>query len=182
MAYGKTGSDEKIEFLTDEEEGYLIVIDSVHNEVHEGEMFHTNHIFSSVANGGNADTMLHTLDGEYHTMFSVSVGGAVDVFLYEDVVVTDSGTAVTSYNMNRTSTKESDLVVTHTPTVSSTGTTLVSKFIPGGSSQQTRIGGDTRTATEWLLKPNTNYMIRINNVSGTTIRASISIEFYKHQA
>lgn len=47
-------------------------IDTVHHEVHEGEMFHASHTNGSVANGASVDLLLSTGYKECHTVFEVS--------------------------------------------------------------------------------------------------------------
>ena len=160
--------------------GAALIMDTVHHEVHEGEMFHAAYTNSSVANGANLDLQLTTGAKEAHTTWEVFAGGQVTVSLYE-APTTSGGTAVTAYNLKRSSTNTPTGAVAHTPTVTATGTvTLVNgRILPGGNSPQTRVGGGIRSGAEWILKPATKYLMRVNNSSGSTIAVNCVLEWYE---
>lgn len=160
--------------------GAALVMETVHHEVHEGEMFHAAYTNGSVANGANLDLQLTTGAKEAHTTWEVFAGGQVTVSLYE-APTTSGGTAVTAYNLKRSSTNTPTGAVAHTPTVTATGTvTLVNgRILPGGNSPQTRVGGGIRSGAEWILKPATKYLMRVNNSSGSTIAVNCVLEWYE---
>lgn len=164
----------------DETTGAALMIDVVHHEVHEGEMFHAAYTNASVSNGANVDLQITTGLKEAHTSWEVFAGGQVTVSLYE-APTTSAGTAVTAYNMKRLSANVPLSAVVHTPTVSATGSiTLVNgRILPGGTSPTTRVGGGIRSGSEWILKPSTKYMMRVNNSSGGTIAVNVVLEWYE---
>lgn len=166
----------------DETTGAPNVIDTVHHEVHEGEMFHAGHTFSSVANGANADLLFTLGAKEAHTTFEVFAGGQVSVSLFEAPTVAD-GTTVPIYNMKRSSTNTPLATVKHTPTVTATGSTALvnGRILPGGNSPQTRVGGGIRQNVEWILAPTESYLLRVTNSSGTTIAVNIGLEWYEEE-
>ena len=51
--------------------------------------------------------------------------------------------------------------------------------MPGGSTPLTRVGGQTRSGTEWKFKESTKYLIRIANQAGTTNTVSFDAEYYQ---
>lgn len=163
----------------DEETGAVITIEAIHHEVHEGEMFHAGYS-ANVANGANLDFQLTTGDKDAHSTWEVFAGGLVSVSLFE-APTTSGGTAVPAYNMHRDVATEPQGAVVHTPTVSNTGATALvnGRILPGGSSPTTRVGGGIRTGTEWILKPNTKYLLRVNNGSGATIAINAVLEWYE---
>lgn len=164
----------------DETTGAALMIDVVHHEVHEGEMSHAAYTNASVANGANVDFQLTTGLKEAHTTWEVFAGGQVTVSLYE-APTTSGGTAVTAYNMKRESTNTPLSTVVHTPTVTATGSVALvnGRILPGGTSPQTRVGGGIRSGAEWILKPSTKYMMRVNNTSGSTIAVNVVLEWYE---
>jgi len=164
----------------DEVTGSLATIDIVHHEVHEGELFHTEYS-ASVNNGANLDVQVTTTaTSEAHMTAVVSAGGQSLVYLYE-APNTSAGTALTVYNMRRIDiTHTSPYTAVHTPTVTGVGTTplINGRLIAGGTSVPSRVGGETRGATEWILAPNTKYLLRVNNNSGGAIVIHVTIEAY----
>lgn len=163
--------------------GALIVMESVHHEVHEGEMFHASYTASSLANGNNLDMLLVVGASEVHATWEVFAGGQVTVTLYEapTIQAAGDGTAVTAYNMKRASTNAPTATVFHTPTVTATGTTTLvnGRILPGGTSPTTRVGGGIRSGAEWILKPSTKYLMRANNSSGGAIAINVALEWYE---
>ncbi len=164
----------------DETTGAALTIDIVHHEVHEGEMFHVAHTNASVSNGASVDVLLVTGAKEAHTVWEVFAGGLVSVYLYEGPTATP-GTALNAYNMKRTSTREPTATVTHTPTGITTGSVALvnGRILPGGNSPTTRVGGGIRAGSEWILKPATKYLLRVNNGSGGAIPINVVLEWYE---
>lgn len=173
-----------IEF--DSTTGALVTLETIHHEVHEGEMFHVGHTNSNVSNGANVDMLLVTGAKEAHAVWEVFAGGQVTVTLYEAPTVTagNEGTALTAYNMKRASTNTPTAAAYHTPTVGATGSvTLVNaRILPGGTSPTTRVGGGIRAGSEWILKPSTKYLMRVNNSSGGAIAVNVVMEWYEETA
>ena len=138
--------------------GAQLTIDVSHHEVHEGEMFHAEFTNASVSDAASVDVLLHTGAKNAHTVFDVYAGGQARVYLYESVTVTTTGSAVTTYNMNRSAALTPTVAISSTPTVLVGSVVLVNgRVLPGGASQQTRVGGGVRQGVEWILKPDTNY-------------------------
>ena len=165
--------------------GAAIVMDTIHHEVHEGEMFHVSHTNGSVANNASVDVLLVTgADVESHTSWEVFAGGQVTVYLYEGATTSAAGTALTAYNMRRNSLNAPDATVTHTPTVTATGSVALvnGRILPGGTSPTTRVGGGIRSGAEWILLPGTKYLMRITNKSGGTIAINVALEWYEEEA
>lgn len=164
----------------DDETGAAVMIDTVHHEVHEGEMFHAGYSVASVSNAASVDLLITTGAGDAHTVFDVFAGGQATVYLYEAPTVI-GGTGLTEYNMKRASAITTTVAVAHTPTVTDTGTIalVAGRILPGGTSAQTRVGGGIRSGTEWILKPNTSYLLRSTNTSGSAIAINVTAEWYE---
>lgn len=159
----------------------LKVVDTVHHEVHEGEMFHSEYYAASLANNGSLDIEIATpADKEAHFVFTINAGGQAVAYLYEAPTVA-GGTAMAVHNMNRRSANLPGTTIVHTPTVSATGTTVLvnGRLLAGGTSVQTRVGGGVRQNTEWILRPGTKYLLRVTNTSGSAVPINVACEFYE---
>jgi len=90
--------------------------------------------------------------------------------------VSDNGTQITIYNNDRSSSRTSNAICYKDPTVTSNGTQINAEWVPG--ERVGKIGAVSRTQTEWILKQDTNYLIRFT--PGTdNAKASIVMEFYE---
>jgi hypothetical protein len=113
-------------------------------------------------------------------VWEVFAGGLVSVYLYEGPTAT-AGTALTAYNMKRSSLIAPTATVTHTPTNVTAGSVALvnGRILPGGNSPTTRVGGGIRSGIEWILKPSTKYLMRVNNGSGSNTPINIVLEWYE---
>lgn len=98
--------------------------------------------------------------------------------MYEGATFSAAGTAVEMTNHNRNSTKVIPSGVTHTPTITGTGSQLNGPmFVPGGKGG-TSSGGTGGFAEEFILKPSTVYLLRVTNVSGVNQAISATVKGY----
>jgi len=166
--------------LVDPDTSSLVMMEWEHHQVHEGQMFHAEHSFGTVANNNNADMRLLTGAKEAHVVFFIGHGGQCLFYLYE-TPNQSGGTAVPVVNMNRNSAHVAGVTVFHGPAVVGVGSTpLVNgRLLSGGTSPNSRVGGGIRTGTEYEFKPATEYLMRVNNNSGAGIGISIGAEFYE---
>lgn len=165
----------------DEATGAALMIDTVHHEAHEGEMFHASQVWSSVNNAATVDLAVAvTTTHDAHLTFDVVAGGQVLVQLWEGPTYASLGTALPAWNMNRTFTNTAGSVIYATPTITSTGViTLVQRILPGGNSPTTRVGGGIRQGSEWVLAPGTVYLMRVTNQSGSAVPVNVAAEWYE---
>lgn len=97
------------------------------------------------------------------------------IYLYEDAVYT-GGSPLPPKNRNRIyKTTLADTALVLAPTITDEGTLLHSDNI--GSGNQT--GGDSRENNEWILAPETYYLLRVISNSNTNLITQI-IEFYEN--
>lgn len=157
----------------------LVAVDSVHYEVHEGKMY-TAEYSASIANGNSVELLITVGEDEAHTSFGIAAGGQVTIYLFEGTAKT-AGTAITARNLNRTkSDAHTKVTVTHTPAGAGDGTAIINgRLLPGGASQTTRIGGSARANSEMILRPNTKYLLRVTNTSGSGIDINPTLEYYE---
>lgn len=172
------GGDEQA-LLTDELTGALSTIDVIHHEVHIGEMFMGEHS-ASVLNGANLDIRLLTGANGCHATFEINVGGQATLYIYEAANIS-VGTVVNVWNMKRTATGIAPFQMWHTPTVTGTGTVALvnGRLLAGGTNPTSRVGTGSRQNLEWILKPATEYLIRVTNSSGGAIIENVVVNGYE---
>ena len=156
----------------------LVTISSFHAKGHEGKAFLIQHLFSAIADDASADLALTTGSGpeQTHVLISAVMEGKSEVFFYEAPTFT-VGTGVTAFNRERASATVSGVVAVHTPTVTDVGTELSHGFIPAGGKHDP--GAGAQGFSEWILKADTKYLLRVTNRSGAAIDVLSALHFYE---
>ncbi len=105
-------------------------------------------------------------------------GGDSEAYLYEGATVS-GGSAITAFNLRRSSTRESQSAALVQPTVTDTGTLLIQQILLGGAGK--KAGGGGGTTGRLYLKPLTTYLFRITNrdPNNTAHAAEIILEWYE---
>lgn len=162
------------------EYGGMVTLPMDHMVVHQGKLYLVEYS-ASVNNAASMNILIKTPAGqELHSAFSVAVGGACTVYLFEGTTVSNDGTPITPVCQNRVYADGISTTFFHTPTITGDGTALINgRLIPGGNSPTTRIGAQARDGAEWLLKPSTNYCLRITNTSGSAAVVNPSMQVYE---
>lgn len=148
--------------------------------LHEGLLFTLGYSYSfaaPLANGANFDIVVAFGPGVKPkvSIEGLCVGNAMG-YLYEGATTT-GGTALTAINLDRNSTNTDNAAAVLNPTVTATGTLLGSYVLIGGQKKKAT-GGDISTAS-LLLKPLTNYLLRMTNVSGAAQAAEMTVTWYE---
>jgi hypothetical protein len=152
-------------------------LDYAHVRIHAGDSYVTSRI-ANIANGGHLDIRFLTGARECHTTIDVSATGKCNFLLYQAPTIA-GGTAQPVVNMRTTSTKTSTVTATHTPTVTAVGADiLVSKLVPGTTGGNA-VGGNSGSRNEIILKPNTEYLFRLTNLSGQANDLNTIITHYE---
>ena len=159
-------------------------IETEHAYIHEGIFFEIYNKFT-LASAATRVVTFKTPVGiylHYKPTSLVTSADKVTIEFFEGATVTAAtGTTVIPSNHNRNSTLTSGVTLLDAPTVTANGTKFAQVYIPGA----TGIGG-TRTGasaglsnSEWVLKPNTVYMIRGTNGSSGSNDIQINFEWYE---
>lgn len=157
------------------------VIETDHARVHEGVSFIAGGLFTGIANNAVVEFLIQSAS-IIHFLPNVSVSGDAEVYLFEDTTFSAAGTPVTKFNKNRNSTKVSDAVITHTPTITADGTQFPPNFIPGGHGGIAIGGEDGGYSREIISAIGKVYLLRIKNVSGIAATICPKIEWYEPSA
>jgi len=156
-------------------------IDIVHAEIHEGNHFTANHFYSAVANDAYAD--MHIVTGStksVHLIIVIQTEAKSYVNFYRGFTYSAIGTAVTIYNNNEISTNTTQSHVYYAPTVTATDVLLFQDFTPASTGPKP-IGGNLSSRNEWILKPSTDYLIRVQNKGGSGVTSDTTITFMYYE-
>ena len=151
--------------------GAALTIGVLGSALLEGDLFSVTVVDSIVEDGTSLDVLLITGSTKV-----AMIAGDTDLAFFEDTTISDDGSSESVVNMNRNSAKLSNTFVFQAPTVTGVGTELFNVSFPGGEKKDST-SGSGGTHLGWILKPSSNYLIRITNQSGNaqTISALINI-------
>jgi hypothetical protein len=159
--------------------GYLVGIDIGHHKIHEGYGFFCSDADTDVDIAGPKYWRLTTPNSaaRIHIKLSVSASNAGKIELFENPTIDAAGDALTEYNCDRNSATSTTLAVFKDTTFTADGTLLSTVFV-GSSSGPTRLGGNTRSEFELILKQNEDYALKVTVDNNDTKVAFIS-EWYE---
>ena len=164
--------------------GAFRTIETEHAYIHEGIFYESYNKFTLAAGAKRvvtikpaAGTYLH-----YRPTNLVTSADKVTIEFYEGATVTAAtGTAATPSNHNRNSTLASKVTLLDAPTVTADGTKFAQVYIPGATGTGgTRTGASAGVSnSEWVLKPNTVYMVKVTNGSSGSNDIQINFQWYE---
>jgi hypothetical protein len=166
----------------DETTGSVITIDYAHHEIHEGDSFTVSDTLA--CNTTTVKWMIVTPNTtKYaHLVFDLSSSGEATFLVTGDADRT-AGTALTTFNRRRVGTPASSTVtVSRTPTDGGTdGATILFSKRSGitGVGSKSIEGANAREFNEWILKPNTKYIVSITTYAD--VYATCKLDWYEHQ-
>ena len=165
-------------------------IDYSHAEVHGGRAF----VFTDISELDTNETReirILTPDSSRwsHVIVSVVTGLAAQADLIEDTTLSHvAGNALDTVNRDRNSVNVSGMTVCHTPgqnsSSSSSGVgvdTVLAHQAWGtpGKGTSPGFGGTARGSAEWILKPDTAYLLRVTSGADANV-VSIEGDWYEH--
>jgi hypothetical protein len=160
----------------------MITVDVNHQRNHDGRAFFAYKIapdLAPLAANTSIDIVLASPSGVFpHITVDAMCLGDAELYIYEGTATT-GGTSFTPINRNRNyaDSNPSQVAMVINPTVTSIGTQIDAQIIPGGVGK--KAGGGTAGSLEYVLKPLTNYMVRLTNVNGTEHAAYLQLEWYE---
>lgn len=157
----------------------LVQLDSTHARIHEGIYYSIGFTIPSLANGVSQNCLLKTKDNEIHLRPSAVMGGDARFFIFEGTVVSANGSASTAANRRRESSSTHIVEIFNGATVTDDGDLLDEHLLVGGTGPAQSIGGASELISEWVFKPNTNYLLRLTNISGASQPSNMHLDFYE---
>lgn len=172
-----SGAGETDDVRMDASTNSLQTITYEHHEIHSGSMFFIGS-YTNLGNGAVYDILFVTPNTtEYaHMIFQIATEAEAMFQYYEGTTTSNDGTAMTTFCRNRQKDNTASVLFYHTPTVTSVGT-LVGDGIFGSGKQA---GGQIRDSQEFVLKPNTKYMLRVTNNTVTANWYDWFFDWYEH--
>jgi hypothetical protein len=157
----------------------LQTIDYAHHEIHSGSSFTASYQIEA-ANAANMDILMVTPDTtkEIHFIYEIDVEGEAQLYIYEAPTATAAANPIVAYNRNRIGTPDdATFVLTHTPTIITTGSTIIRSHHMGAGKS---LGGGSRSLHEFVLKRNTKYLFRITNLTVSANWFNTTLNWYEH--
>lgn len=168
----------KVSRIVQGQQGRVISIDVVHQRIHEGLFFSSLNDDLALASAANMDTLIKPGAGT-HLRFIGKASGPCLVELYEGTQVSADGNAIASVNRNRfAAANPSPVEVFDAPTITDVGTLLIADRIGQIQGEETAIGGSAGSFEEWILRSDTNYLIRMNNTDTGAIVVTMELDYY----
>ena len=185
MSYTINDPSNIIRILTGAEDksGAIAVLDLEHHEIHKGNYYYSDYYQAVLAGSGGVivwgiDTGAHSVHLK-PTNLNVPDSNNVTIEFYEEAEYTD-GTPLVITNRNYNSTNETAVSQVIAPTVEDNGNLKRSFRLLGISGQgNTRQGGRLGTEQEYVLKPDTKYLVRIVNNDSVATRITLGSEWYE---
>ena len=169
IAYPLDGVSMALEVITDE-----------HHEIHEGDSYTISNVQSVDTTTFKWQVTTANSTTYAHMIFAVEGTGEVSLLVTEGSDRTDGG-ALAEINRDRNSPNTSGVVVTTTPTSGDTdGATTILAIRSGATNQGSKTieGAGTRGQNEFILKPNTKYVISVTTFA--TVYVTLELNWYEH--
>jgi len=146
-----------------------------------GRSWHVSHRFDAVANDATINVLINVeIGAKPFVVGDIETEGKAYVEIYEGVTTSSDGTGLTSFNRNRNEVFTDGVVVSHTPTITDSGTLIDTSMIAGGATPGHRtIGGGSEVGADWVFKSDTKYVIAITNKSGSAIDISVHLDTWQ---
>jgi len=160
------------------DESSIKIIDFVHSEIHEGELYHFSNLF--VFSATFSYIMVSTLSSTLEAHFSSEISTTFPVIIKTFSLASTSanGTEIIPYNRKIPLTNTTNTRVFINPTIVNTGS-YMSVNLVGAGAKTNAIGGSSRTNLEWVLKANNKILIQFDTLTQSNT-SSFSIDMYEH--
>lgn len=148
-------------------------IEYAHWACHKDTIVSANYLTNLLTNGNILNILIKVpADLEHHSVFIIEADASATVDIYEGTTVSADGTSIIHTRNNRYSTKN-NITNYHTPTITDDGTLIYQTkiFAPNVGANSRQTGGDKQTGrfgSEWILKPDTNYLVRVSPDANNT--------------
>jgi len=159
----------------------------VQSKVCAGEMFRTVLFYQGITDGEIKRLLFVTGDRAVHTFCQFSMEGPMYITFCENPVVATSGTSVSGYNLNRSSPNTPKALMYKDATFSSTGTTLVNRYVVGQTAGGTGVSrvllsmSEVSPGSEVILDTATLYTMMFTNAAKSNQSMNIMFDFFEEK-
>jgi hypothetical protein len=154
--------------------GAAVIISLLQYQVHQGNAYSLAFV-KDVASMGTSEVLIYTNNSVamLHFVVNVETESESEYELFEAPTVSANGTIKAIYNRNRTSPNISQVDGYTTPTISGNGTQITQQHWGAGRGT----GSIFQSINEWILAPDTYYLIRVTNQTNQPNQVSITLEW-----
>lgn len=158
----------------------LNVIDYAHHEIHSGSHYKSGYQDTTMDTDDTIALVFTTPDTtkHMHWVLTAQSTGACTIQVFSSPTLSAEGTEVTPFNRNQNSSNTSDMIVSHTPTITANGTKISEKWVGSIGFKETT-GGESRGDSELILKQNTQYLV-LCTANADGIKCAIGGDWYEH--
>ena len=177
--YG-SGEGEFEEVRIDSSTNSLQTVDYAHHEIHAGSHYKKGFQNTALDDTDTVAVVFTTPDSTkfMHFVLTSQTTGPATVQLFRTPTLSAEGTAMTPLNRNENSSNTADMVVKHTPTITSNGTKIAEKWV-GSEGFKENLGGETRGDSEIVLLRNTQYLALLT-AEADDMKGAIGGDWYEH--
>lgn len=167
--------------------GAGVVIDTDHNRIHDGHYYGVSFVDLVFAASAVFDMRISTGADTPHMKFGPACSASFRTQLYEAASLS-VGSALTIFNRNRNSDRVSKMAaITTAPTVGGVGTLIYDTINSAGPKNGVAVSGGPYSSPdsimnaqqERILKPNTEYLLRVTNVRTAEELLAVSLAWYE---
>ena len=158
----------------------LLTIDYPHHEIHSGSSF-TYSDTHEIAKNGVIEHLIITPNTTKQAHFTISIGstgGKVKFEVFEDTITSNDGDIEPLFNRNRNSVKSPTTILYENPVLVNDGTRIIQQTF--GIKDKKSSGGGGRGTNEWILKQNTKYLFRVEELNVAATAINLQFDWYEH--
>jgi hypothetical protein len=155
-----------------------VTLDHAHYHIHDGSHFFANYYIADLDIATPFVILLQTGNKEIHLLDEIQVTETLKVELYEDTTFSAAGTGIDIQNRNRNSDRISELVITHTPTITLAGDKISERYIIAASLGANLNPIANRSNAELILKAQTVYQFILTTLADDN-QVPILLDFYE---
>ncbi len=153
-------------------------IEHEHAEVHEGHMWsYVSSVTASTSGYKWLITVPASSEGYVHINFVANCITSAKFELFETSPSSTTGSALTILNNYRPSTETSKVTLRGGVTTSTSGLSRIYFMTVGANNNKTRVGGEIKQGSEYVLKPATNYLWKATPLSSAAL-VTFGFEYY----
>jgi hypothetical protein len=134
---------------------------------------------ANIANNASIEVLIKSGGFRCHGVANWFGNGDLQLFFYEGTTVSSDGTPLPVVNRDRESSNTSGCEFYVNPTVSDDGNLIGQRWVLAGGTPGLAQAGVADFDREWVLAKNTNYLMRLQNRSGGSVRMGMTLPFYE---
>jgi len=163
----------------DPETGGLTTSRAIHRRIAQSNMWMCS--YRKVALADATSFHLHVAVGatkNMHMTYNVFVEGKSQIYLTENPTLTNDGTELTEYNMNRETATGAESIIYRDPAITVVGDIIETSEV-GQLGHFTAAGGQMDSGSYWMLKKGESYLIWVYNDSGAVSDVVVQVMWHE---